>query len=65
MDLNMCMVEVIYKFELSDAVKETVNIMNNQDWIIEIRQADGKAYSDILAKTLQPVASSLLNSTGE
>jgi hypothetical protein len=65
MDLNMCAVEVIYKFGLSKAVKETVDIMNNQNWIIEIRNAEGKAYRDILGKTLEPIASSLLGISGD
>jgi len=30
MDMNMCMVEVIYKYDLSDAVKETKAIVDNE-----------------------------------
>jgi hypothetical protein len=65
MDLNNCAVAVSYKYNLSDAVKDTVEIMDNLDWIIEISEADGKAYRDILAKTLQPIASSLHNQSGD
>jgi hypothetical protein len=56
--------KVVYKFNLSAAVKETIELVNNQNWIIEICQADGKAYKDILAKALEPIASGLLGISG-
>ena len=64
MDMNMCMVEVIYKYDLSDAVKETKEIVDNDDWIISIRQADGDRSLEILAETMTPIARDLLNVTG-
>lgn len=48
MDMNMCMVEVIYKYDLSDAVKETKDIVDS-DWIHELRAADPEGREDILA----------------
>ena len=64
MDMNMCMVEVIYKYDLSDAVKETKEIVDSGDWIVEIRQADGERTKEILGETLTPIARDLLNVTG-
>jgi hypothetical protein len=65
MDMNMCVVEVVYKYNLSDAVKETKAIVDNSQWIIDIREASTNKSKEILAKTLRPIAHQLLNITGE
>jgi hypothetical protein len=64
MDMNMCLVEVIYKYDLSEAVKETKEIVDNSNWIVEITQADDQKSMEILAETLTPIARDLLNVTG-
>ena len=64
MDMNMCLVEVIYKYDLSEAVKETKEIVDNSNWIVEITQADDQKSLEILAETLTPIARDLLNVTG-
>jgi hypothetical protein len=41
---------------LSEAVKETKNIVDDDQWIYSIRQASGEDSKEILAMTLTPVA---------
>ena len=65
MDLNMCAVEVIYKYDLSDAVKEVKAIVSDENWISEIRAADGNRSLEILGDTLDPIAEKLMNVTGD
>jgi hypothetical protein len=60
MDMQMCMVDVVYKYDLSQAVKETVDIVNDSSWIIELRAADAERSIEILAQTLNPIARDLL-----
>jgi hypothetical protein len=65
MDMNMCLVEVIYKYNLSEAVKETKAIVDDSQWIIDIREASYNDSMAILGETMIPIARDLLNITGD
>ena len=38
-DANMCAVELIYKYNLTDAVKDTKNIVVEETWIHNLKAA--------------------------
>ena len=38
-DMNMCAVELIYKYNLTEAVKETKDIVVEQNWIHNLKTA--------------------------
>jgi hypothetical protein len=65
MDLNMCLVETIYKNGLSQAVKESKGIVDDQDWSQIIRDLEpDEAPHQNLAMVLDPIAMEFLNVSG-
>lgn len=65
MDLNMCLIEVIYKYDLSDAVKQTKAIVDNQNWLEDMLSLSPEKSREKLGVALDPIAMKLLNSTGD
>ena len=65
MDLNMCLVEVIYKYNLSDAVKQTKEIVDDQKWLETMKDLDEESAREKMAVAMEPIANKLLNVTGE
>jgi hypothetical protein len=39
MDMNMCAVEIIYKYNLTEAVKETKKLVVEENWIHNLKSA--------------------------
>ena len=60
MDLNMCLVEVIYKYDLSDAVKQTKDIVDDQNWIETMKSLNTTEATAKMAVALDPIARQLL-----
>jgi hypothetical protein len=65
MDLNMCLVETIYKYDLSEAVKETKNIVDNQSWLETMKDLDPEGARAMMGEAMGPIANKLLNVSGE
>ena len=65
MDLNMCLVEVIYKYDLSEAVKQTKDIVDNQQWLESMSSLDPESAKEKMGVALEPIAQRLLNVSGE
>ena len=65
MDLNMCLVEVIYKYNLSAAIKQTKEIVDDQKWLETMKDLDEQQARDKMAVALEPIAQQLLNKTGD
>ena len=65
MDLNMCLVEVIYKYDLSEAVKQTKDIVDNQQWLESMSSLDTESAKEKMGVALEPIAQRLLNVSGE
>ena len=61
----MCLVEVIYKYDLSEAVKQTKDIVDDQKWLESMSSLDSEAARDKMGVALEPIAQRLLNVSGE
>ena len=55
----MDFMDIVYKYEISEAIKLIVESVNNRSWVIELREADAIKSREILAETLDPLARDL------
>jgi hypothetical protein len=56
---------VIYKYDLSEAVKQTKEIVDDQQWLESMRDLDTESAKDKMGIALEPIAQRLLNVSGE
>ena len=56
MEFNMCSIDVIYKYNLSQAVKDTKEFVTSPSWATAVDEADEEEFKSILGATLDPIS---------
>ena len=59
MEFNMCSIDVIYKYNLSQAIKDTRDLVTNKGWKTALEGANEEQFKGLLGITLDPISTQL------
>lgn len=65
MEFNMCSIDVIYKYNLSSAIKDTRDLITSDNWKTALDNADEEQFKGLLGATLDPISSQLFKVSGQ
>ncbi len=66
MDVNMCAIEIIYKYNLTEAVKETKETVVESTWIHNLKSS--KSEDEVrghVAQAINPLSMKMMNAPGQ
>ena len=63
-DMKICVADTFDRYDLTDVVTETFETVQNENWLIAIKQANQEQAEAMLAQTLEPISQKLLGEDG-